>query len=59
MLRQMKRTKEEIQEDSPCIGTCTLNENDICIGCNRHIDEIKVAYMRMIANERNDKEPSD
>ena len=25
---------------SPCIGVCTLDENDICIGCNRHIDEI-------------------
>ena len=36
----MRRTKQQIIEDSPCIGTCTLNENDICIGCHRHIDEI-------------------
>ena len=56
MLRQMKRTRKEIREDSPCIGTCTLNENDICIGCNRHIDEIKVAYMRMIAEKRNNND---
>ena len=40
MLRQMGRTIEQIREDSPCIGTCTLNEENICIGCGRHIDEI-------------------
>ena len=40
MLRQMNRTIEEIQNDSPCIGVCTLNENDICIGCDRHIGDI-------------------
>tara|TARA_Y100001963_G_scaffold38166_1_gene53303 strand:- start:240 stop:395 length:156 start_codon:yes stop_codon:yes gene_type:complete len=40
MLKQMYRTKEEIANDSPCIGTCTLDEDNICIGCNRHIDEI-------------------
>ena len=40
MLKQMRRTSKEIREDSPCIGTCTLNEDNICIGCNRHIDEI-------------------
>jgi|TARA_R100000008_G_scaffold76887_1_gene57009 predicted Fe-S protein YdhL (DUF1289 family) len=36
----MKRSEEDIKEDTPCIGTCTLNEDDICIGCHRHIDEI-------------------
>ena len=40
MLEQMRRTNKEILEDTPCVGTCTLNENNICIGCNRHIDEI-------------------
>lgn len=40
MLRQLRRTTKDIKNDSPCIGTCTLNENDICIGCHRHIDEI-------------------
>ena len=40
MYTQMRRSRKEIQADSPCIGTCTLDENDICIGCNRHIDEI-------------------
>ena len=40
MVGQIHRTKEEIENDSPCIGTCKLNEDNICIGCNRHIDEI-------------------
>ena len=40
MLRQMHRTAEDIKNDSPCIGVCTLNENDICIGCDRHIGDI-------------------
>ena len=40
MLRQLSRTKEQISKDTPCIGICTLNEQDVCIGCNRHIDEI-------------------
>ena len=40
MLIQMRRTVEEIKKDSPCIGVCTLNENDICIGCDRHIGDI-------------------
>ena len=37
---EIYRTKEEIKNDSPCIGKCKLNEDNICIGCNRHIDEI-------------------
>ena len=40
MLYQLQRTAEEIKADSPCIGTCALNERNICIGCERHIDEI-------------------
>ena len=40
MIRELQRTAEEIEADSPCIGTCTLNEREICIGCGRHIDEI-------------------
>ena len=39
----MNRTAKEIKEDSHCIGVCTLNEENICIGCNRHIDEITEA----------------
>jgi len=43
MLRQLKRSREGIREDSLCIGTCTLNEEDICIGCWRHIDDIELS----------------
>ncbi|MGI2259857.1 DUF1289 domain-containing protein [Shewanella sp. GXUN23E] len=25
---------------SPCVARCKLNEQDYCIGCCRHIDEI-------------------
>ena len=25
---------------SPCIGRCCLDDNDVCMGCFRHIDEI-------------------
>lgn len=27
---------------SPCIRNCCLNENDICLGCFRSIDEILI-----------------
>lgn len=26
---------------SPCVRNCCLNDRDICLGCGRHIDEIK------------------
>jgi len=26
--------------DSPCIGICTLDEKDQCVGCHRSLDEI-------------------
>ena len=26
--------------ESPCIRQCTLDRNDVCVGCFRHIDEI-------------------
>lgn len=28
--------------ESPCIRKCCLDDNDICIGCLRHIDEILI-----------------
>ncbi|WP_427983036.1 DUF1289 domain-containing protein [Agarivorans sp.] len=28
------------QLESPCIRQCTLDGDDICVGCFRHIDEI-------------------
>ena len=26
---------------SPCIRQCTLNDDDVCVGCGRHLEEIK------------------
>lgn len=26
--------------DSPCVRNCCLDDEDICVGCFRHIDEI-------------------
>ncbi|WP_033080235.1 DUF1289 domain-containing protein [Colwellia psychrerythraea] len=26
--------------NSPCVRNCCLDEDDICLGCFRHIDEI-------------------
>jgi predicted Fe-S protein YdhL (DUF1289 family) len=31
----------EIFVESPCIDNCCLDENDICLGCFRSLDEIK------------------
>lgn len=25
---------------SPCVRLCTLDEQQVCVGCHRHIDEI-------------------
>tara|TARA_R110000772_G_scaffold234475_1_gene346049 strand:- start:275 stop:397 length:123 start_codon:yes stop_codon:yes gene_type:complete len=29
---------------SPCIGICQLDENKICLGCKRTIEEIMEAF---------------
>ncbi len=26
--------------ESPCVRLCTLDDEDVCLGCHRHIDEI-------------------
>ncbi len=26
---------------SPCIAVCTLDDDDLCVGCLRHVDEIR------------------
>ncbi|WCE30985.1 DUF1289 domain-containing protein [Vibrio sp. SCSIO 43137] len=31
---------EESQVESPCIRHCCLDEQDICVGCFRSLDEI-------------------
>lgn len=29
---------------SKCIKQCKLDENQVCVGCGRHIEEIKQAF---------------
>lgn len=36
---------------SPCSGTCTLNEQDRCLGCKRSLAEI-VAWAAMTAEQQ-------
>ncbi|MGX5175546.1 DUF1289 domain-containing protein [Aliikangiella sp. IMCC44653] len=31
---------EPPKTQSPCISQCCLDEQDVCVGCFRHIDEI-------------------
>ena len=35
-------------DDSPCIGICTLNKNGVCIGCERTLREIHDAYLESV-----------
>lgn len=36
---------------SPCVRKCCLNEQDVCLGCFRHIDEI-VGWSKMTESEK-------
>lgn len=36
---------------SPCVGVCALDENDMCIGCQRTADEI-TRWSQMTDEER-------
>jgi predicted Fe-S protein YdhL (DUF1289 family) len=31
--------------NTPCVGICRLNEDGICLGCFRTIQQIKEAYI--------------
>jgi predicted Fe-S protein YdhL (DUF1289 family) len=37
---------------SPCVRNCCLNEQDICLGCFRHIDEI-MAWRKLDTSAKN------
>ena len=39
---------------TPCIGVCTL-EDDVCIGCDRTIEEIKEAYENSMALKKSQR----
>ena len=34
--------KSQQNVESPCVNKCCLNEHDICLGCFRHLEEIKL-----------------
>ncbi len=34
------RKDEVVPIRSPCVSNCCLDDEDICLGCFRHIDEI-------------------
>lgn len=38
--------------DSPCIRNCCLDDNDICLGCFRSLDEIRVWSQSSIEQRR-------
>ena len=41
----------ELSIDSPCVRRCTLNDDDICIGCGRTLGEI-AAWGGMSATDK-------
>jgi len=52
--------------ESPCVGNCCLDTEDICLGCYRHLDEItswltvdaktREQYRQNMAQRKADKE---
>lgn len=36
---------------SPCVSICALDETDVCIGCQRNVDEI-IRWSRLNNDER-------
>ena len=37
---ELKLSETEPPVESPCVSLCCLDEEDVCLGCLRHIDEI-------------------
>jgi len=37
--------------NSPCVDMCTLDDNNVCVGCARSVDEI-IAWATMTAAEQ-------
>ena len=33
--------QNNIKDSSPCVRKCCLDDNDVCVGCYRDLDEIK------------------
>jgi predicted Fe-S protein YdhL (DUF1289 family) len=60
-------TDEEIFIASPCIDNCCLDDNDICLGCFRSLQEIlqwnalgsqeRLAVLRNASQRQNERSP--
>ena len=42
---------EGTEPPSPCVRDCCLDEQDVCLGCGRHVDEI-LRWRQSTASER-------
>ena len=61
-------TDTEIFVESPCMDNCCLDDDDICLGCFRSLEEIKrwsnasnqerLVMLRNASQRRNAKSPS-
>jgi len=38
--RRLDRTADDGAPASPCVALCTLDDDNICVGCGRTLDEI-------------------
>jgi predicted Fe-S protein YdhL (DUF1289 family) len=47
----MKVEQINTEITSPCVRNCCLDEQDICLGCNRSIDEI-MAWRKLNAEAK-------
>lgn len=47
----MQGTLQERPVASPCVHVCALDEDDLCTGCQRNVDEIS-RWSRMNNDER-------
>ena len=50
---QVEKSSAEKPVRSPCISVCTLDEEDVCVGCYRTLDEI-TGWMAMDREQRLD-----
>jgi predicted Fe-S protein YdhL (DUF1289 family) len=52
---------------SPCVGLCKLDENKVCIGCNRTIEQMQLnevnkylnSQVRLLRKQRGSDETKD
>ncbi|PID41718.1 MAG: DUF1289 domain-containing protein [Proteobacteria bacterium] len=47
-----RKSANEAKVRSPCVGICALDDEDVCIGCQRTGDEI-ARWGAMSADEKN------